>query len=55
MRGDKRKQSLYFEDELLREILSEARRLDRSMSWVVAYAWRHGKAALKKLETMEVA
>ena len=37
---DKRKQSLYFPDEMLREIQDEANRLDRSLSWVVQQAWR---------------
>jgi uncharacterized small protein (TIGR04563 family) len=53
--GDKRKQSLYFSEALLREILAEAERLDRSMSWVVAYAWKHGKDALKRIPSLEVA
>lgn len=38
--SDKRKQSLYFPEELLEEIKAEAQRLDRSMSWVVQKAWR---------------
>jgi uncharacterized small protein (TIGR04563 family) len=37
---DKRKQSLYFPDEMLREIQAEATRQDRSLSWVVQQAWR---------------
>lgn len=37
---DKRKQSLYFPEEMLREIQNEAARQDRSMSWVVQQAWR---------------
>jgi len=37
---DKRKQSLYFPEEMLREIEHEAQRLDRSLSWVVQHAWR---------------
>jgi uncharacterized small protein (TIGR04563 family) len=52
---DKRKQSLYFTAEMLREIEAQARRLDRSMSWVVKYAWMHGKCALEKLPSMETA
>jgi uncharacterized small protein (TIGR04563 family) len=51
---DKRKQSLYFSEKLLAEIRAEARRLDRSFSWVVQYAWRHGgHAALQRLPTLE--
>ena len=37
---DKRKQSLYFPEEMLREIQAEAMRQDRSLSWVVQQAWR---------------
>ena len=36
---DKRKQSLYFPEEMLREIQEEATRQDRSLSWVVQRAW----------------
>ena len=49
---DKRKQSLYFPDEMLREIEAEARRLDRSYSWVVQYAWKHGKQALQRIPSL---
>ncbi len=37
---DKRKQSLYFADDMLNEIMKEAIRLDRSLSWVMQCAWR---------------
>lgn len=37
---DKRKQSLYFPEEMLREIQLEANRQDRSLSWIVQQAWR---------------
>ena len=37
---DKRKQSLYFPEDMLREIQSEANRQDRSLSWIVQQAWR---------------
>jgi uncharacterized small protein (TIGR04563 family) len=37
---DKRKQSLYFPEEMLREIQEEANRQDRSLSWIVQQAWR---------------
>ena len=55
MSFDKRKQSLYFTTEVIREIEVQAKRLDRSMSWVVQYAWKHGKAALERLPSMEAA
>lgn len=37
---DKRKQSLYFPEEMLKEIQDEAMRQDRSLSWIVQQAWR---------------
>ncbi len=37
--NEKRKQSLYFPEDLLMEIQTEAIRLDRSLSWVVQRAW----------------
>jgi len=40
MAGDKRKQSLYFPEEMLREINAEAERQDRSLSWIVQRAWK---------------
>ena len=33
--SDKRKQSLYFPEEMLKEIQEEATRQDRSLSWIV--------------------
>jgi uncharacterized small protein (TIGR04563 family) len=49
---DKRKQSLYFPDDMLAEMRAEATRLDRSISWVVQYAYRHGKAALAAIPSV---
>jgi uncharacterized small protein (TIGR04563 family) len=44
----KQKQSLYFPDEMLREIIREATRLDRSLSWTVQQAWRVAREELGK-------
>ena len=44
----KQKQSLYFPDEMLREIIREAMRLDRSLSWTVQQAWRVAREELGK-------
>lgn len=49
---DKRKQSLYFPEAMLQEIAEEAKRLDRSLSWVVQRAWRLAKAEIKKLPSV---
>jgi uncharacterized small protein (TIGR04563 family) len=45
---DKRKQSLYFPEEMLAEIQLEAARLDRSLSWVVQRTWRFARTKLKE-------
>lgn len=37
---DKRKQSLYFPEDMLQEIMGEATRQDRSLSWIVQKAWK---------------
>jgi uncharacterized small protein (TIGR04563 family) len=45
--SDKRKQSLYFPEDMLAEIQQEAARLDRSLSWVVQQGWRRARAQIK--------
>jgi uncharacterized small protein (TIGR04563 family) len=49
---DKRKQSLYFPEEMLREIQEEATRQDRSLSWIVQQAWRTARARIAKMPGM---
>ena len=39
-KSDKRKQSLYFPEDMLQEIQIEAARQDRSLSWIVQKAWK---------------
>lgn len=46
---DKRKQSLYFPDEMLREIQEEALRQDRSLSWIVQMAWKLARAEIRRM------
>jgi uncharacterized small protein (TIGR04563 family) len=46
---DHRKQSLYFPEEMLKEIEIEARRQDRSLSWIVQQAWKIARADLRKI------
>jgi uncharacterized small protein (TIGR04563 family) len=48
---DKRKQSLYFPEEMLHEIHREAVRLDRSFSWVVQKAWEMARTRLAQAPT----
>ena len=44
---DKRKQSLYFPEDMLREIQEEANRQDRSLSWIVQQGWKIARDKLK--------
>jgi uncharacterized small protein (TIGR04563 family) len=45
---DKRKQSLYFPEDMLKEIKLEASRQDRSLSWIVQKAWKIARAEVSK-------
>lgn len=46
--SDKRKQSLYFPEEMLKEIQEEATRQDRSLSWIVQKAWKIARRDILK-------
>ena len=45
---DKRKQSLYFPEDMLKEIQEEATRQDRSLLWIVQKARKIGRNVIKK-------
>ncbi|HEY1816975.1 MAG TPA: TIGR04563 family protein [Kofleriaceae bacterium] len=45
--SDKRKQSLYFPEDMLEEIKTEAGRLDRSLSWIVQRSWKAAREKVK--------
>ena len=45
---DKRKQSLYFPEDMLEEMQAEATRQDRSLSWIVQQAWKMAKDQIAK-------
>ena len=47
--ADKRKQSLYFDTEMIEEIQAEALRQDRSVSWIVQQAWKIARDKIKLL------
>jgi uncharacterized small protein (TIGR04563 family) len=47
--ADKRKQSLYFPEDMLKEIQHEAERLDRSLSWIVQQGWKVARNKLKEV------
>ena len=53
MGTDKRKQSLYFPETMLKAIQHEADRLDRSLSWVVQRCVKVGMSELKKLPSTD--
>lgn len=49
---DKRKQSLYFPEDMLKEIQEEATRQDRSLSWIVQQAWRVARADIARFPSV---
>jgi uncharacterized small protein (TIGR04563 family) len=49
---DKRKQSLYFPEEMLREIQEEANRQDRSLSWIVQQAWKIARGEITRFPSV---
>ena len=51
---DKRKQSLYFPEEMLSDIKKEALRQDRSLSWIVQQAWRIARDEIKKFPSINL-
>jgi uncharacterized small protein (TIGR04563 family) len=44
--------SVYLPDDMDAEIREEARRLDRTISWIVQQAWKLAKYELRKFPTM---
>ncbi len=50
--SDKRKQSLYFPEEMLKEIANEAMRQDRSLSWIVQKAWKAARKDMLSIPSM---
>lgn len=50
--SDKRKQSLYFPEDMLQEIQEEATRQDRSLSWVVQKAWKSARKEVMRFPSV---
>jgi uncharacterized small protein (TIGR04563 family) len=50
--SDRRKQSLYFPEEMLTEIQAEAERQDRSLSWIIQQAWRIARLDMAKIPSV---
>jgi len=53
MAQDKRKQSLYFPEDMLREIQDEAKRQDRSLSWIVQKTWKRSRTELMRIPSTD--
>jgi len=53
MSEDMTKQSLYFPEGMLKEITEEAKRLERSKSWVVAHAWKLARGTIRKMSASD--
>ena len=51
---DKRKQSLYFSETTLKEIVAEATRQDRSLSWIVQKAWKVARKEIRAMRSTDV-
>ncbi|HVR64632.1 MAG TPA: TIGR04563 family protein [Polyangia bacterium] len=51
--SDKRKQSLYFPEEMLKEIGAEATRQDRSLSWIVQKAWKAARKDIMSIPSVD--
>ena len=49
---DSRKQSLYFPEDMLQEIQTEANRQDRSLSWIVQQAWKLSRKDIRKFPSI---
>ena len=49
---DARKQSLYFPEDMLKEIEFEAQRQDRSLSWIVQQAWKLARPEMKRIPSV---
>ena len=51
--SDKRKQSLYFPERMLRDIQAEAVRQDRSLSWIVQQAWKIAQPTIARYPAID--
>jgi uncharacterized small protein (TIGR04563 family) len=43
------KVSIYFPDDMIKDLINERRRTDRSVSWLVIRAWKLAKKEIKAL------
>jgi uncharacterized small protein (TIGR04563 family) len=47
--SETRRQNLYFPGEMLSELQNEAKRQDRSISWLIQQAWRIARKELRRI------
>lgn len=47
--GETRRQNLYFPADMLVELQHEAKRQDRSISWLMQQAWKIARAEMRKI------
>ena len=47
--AETRRQNLYFPADMLVELQSEARRQDRSISWLIQQAWKISRKELQRI------
>ena len=53
MANDKRKQSLYFPEAMLLEVIHHGQRLQRSLSWIVQRCVKIGLAEIAKMPSVD--
>jgi uncharacterized small protein (TIGR04563 family) len=46
------RKSFYFPQDIIEELLKEAKRLDRSPSWLLQHAWKLAKKSIAALPSM---
>lgn len=53
MKGEKKKQSLYFPVEMLSEMQAEADRQERPLSWIMQQAWKLSREKIKDYPSVD--
>ncbi len=53
MKGDKKKQSLYFPTDMLDEMVREAERQERPLSWIMQQAWKLSRDKIQNYPGVE--
>tara|TARA_Y100001954_G_scaffold233862_2_gene288025 strand:- start:308 stop:475 length:168 start_codon:yes stop_codon:yes gene_type:complete len=53
VKGEKRKQSLYFPVSMLEEMQNEAHRQERPLSWIMQQAWKLSRMKISSFPGVE--